>query len=533
MLTLTSMMIRAEQISGARPAIVDPEGTFTWTQFMDRVRRAAGMLQSLGVTRGDRFGIIARNSFRQAELMHAGYWMGAIPVPGNYRLAPAELAYIFDNAECELVVVEDFFAGLIADDELKPWAGDPLWLVTPDSEAPGKSPGKSYDQLLESAEPAAMHQPKSEDEDAILLYTGGTTGRSKGVRLSHRNVIANGLQTAFAMRPNRHDVYLHVAPMFHSADLFGTTYTLAGGAHAFLPQFSGKAALTAIQDLGVTQLMLTPTMVIMKLQEPDFATYDLSKLRALFYGSSPMDAVWIERMIKAYEGVEVIQGYGLTETAPILTMMAHEDHIRAIETGELDQLRSCGQPVPMVEMEICDADGNAVPPGEPGEIVVRAPNGSTNGYLKRPKETSEAFRDGWFHTGDVARMDEAGFVYLLDRMKDMVITGGENVYTSEVEAALYKHEQVHECAVVGVPDDKYGEALLAAVVPVPGATLGEEDLIAHCRAHIGGYKIPRRYVFLGELPKSAMNKILKNELRATYGGEGSAKASAPRAKANA
>jgi long-chain acyl-CoA synthetase len=232
-----------------------------------------------------------------------------------------------------------------------------------------------------------------------------------------------------------------------------------------------------------------------------------------------MDAVWIERMVKAYKGVEVIQGYGLTETAPILTMMPHEDHVRAIESGALDRLRSCGQPVPMVEMEIRGADDKPVPPGEPGEIVVRAPNGSTNGYLKRPKETAEAFRDGWFHTGDVARMDEEGFVYLLDRMKDMVITGGENVYTSEVEAALYKHEKIHECAVVGVADDTYGEALLAAVVPVPGETLDEAELIAHCRKHIGGYKIPRRYVFLDELPKSAMNKILKNELRATYGGE--------------
>ncbi|MDH3234611.1 MAG: AMP-binding protein, partial [Alphaproteobacteria bacterium] len=209
---------------------------------------------------------------------------------------------------------------------------------------------------------------------------------------------------------------------------------------------------------------------------------------------------------------------------------------QAIESGELDRLRSCGQPVPMVEMEIRGTDDKPVALGEPGEIVVRAPNGSTKGYLKRPKDTAEAFRDGWFHTGDVARMDEAGFVYLLDRMKDMVITGGENVYTSEVEAALYKHEKIHECAVVGVPDDKYGEALLAAVVPVPGATLGEEDLIAHCRALIGGYKIPRRYVFLEELPKSAMNKILKNELRATYGGEGSTEApdaNAPRAKADA
>jgi len=529
MLTLTSMMTRAEQISANSPAIVDPEGAFTWRQYMDRVRRAAGVLQSLGVGRGDRFGILSRNCFRQAELVHAGFWMGAIPVPGNFRLAPAELAYIYDDAECGLVAVEDHFEAMLGADDLKPWAADPLWIAGPG----GKPPGKSYEDLLSRADPAPVAHPQSELDDAILLYTGGTTGRSKGVRLSHRNVVVNAMQTAFAMRPARDDVYLNVAPMFHSAYLFSFTYTLAGGAAAFLPQFTGKATLKTIEALGVTQLMLTPTMVIMTLQEPDFESYDLSRLRRIFYGSSPMDAVWIERMVKAYEGVEVVQGYGLTETAPILTMMHHVDHIHAIETGDLDLLRSCGRPIPGVELEIRDADDNPVPQGEPGEIVVRAPNASSHGYLKRPKETAEAFRDGWFHTGDVARLDEEGFVYLLDRMKDMVITGAENVYTSEVEAALYKHGKVHECAVVGVPDERYGEALLAAVVPVPGATLEPDELIAHCRPLIGGYKIPRRYVFLDELPKSAMNKILKNELRATYGGQAEAEAATRRAKADA
>jgi len=521
MLTITSMLTRTERLFGSHPGIIDPEGTFTWSQFMDRVRRAASVLQSLGVKRGDRFGILSRNSYRQSELMNAGYWMGAVPVPGNYRLAPSELAYIYDNAECSLVAVEDVFADMLGEDALKPWASDPLWI-----EAAGtKPPGKSYDALLEKAEPAAMHQPTSEDDDAVLLYTGGTTGRSKGVRLSHRNVVSNGLQTAFAMRPSKHDVYLHIAPMFHSADLFGTTYTLAGAAHAYLPQFSGKEALTAIQDLGVTQLMMTPTMIIMTLQEPDFASYDLSKLRVLFYGSSPMDAVWIKRTMEAYKGVELVQGYGLTETSPILTLLPHEEHLRAIETGNLDLLRGCGQPAPMVEMKIRDSKGNEVPPNTPGEITVRAPNVSKVGYLKRPDDTKNAFRDGWFYTGDVAHMDEEGYVYLLDRKKDMVITGGENVYTSEVEAALYKHEQIHECAVVGVPDDRYGEALLAAVVPADGATLTDEALIEHCREHIGGYKIPRRYVYLSELPKSAMNKILKHELRTAYGGK-----TAPRQK---
>jgi len=351
-----------------------------------------------------------------------------------------------------------------------------------------------------------------------LLYTGGTTGRSKGVRLSHRNIVINGMQVAMDVRPRADDTYLHVAPMFHAADLFAMTFTLAGAAHAFLPTFSASGVLAAIERYKITTTMLTPTMIIMALQEPEFGKFDLSSLRQFLYGSSPMAAEWIKKALEGFKGVEVIQGYGLTETSPLLTILPMEDHVQALESGNLEVLRGCGRPLLAVDMKIRDADGNEVPPNSPGEITVAAPNVST-GYLHRPEETSAAFRDGWFYTGDLARMDEHGFVYLLDRKKDMVITGGENVYTSEVEAALYKHEEIHECAVVGVPDETYGEALLAAIVPAPGAKLDEKGLIAHCRSLIGGFKIPRRYIFLDELPKSAMNKILKSDLRATYGGE--------------
>ena len=517
MLTITSMLTRIERVYGNRPGIVDAEGTFTWAQFMDRVRRAGGVLQSMGIERGQRFGIIASPSFRQQELLHAGYWMGAVPVPVNFRLSPPEIAYILDDAECSLVVVEKLFAGFMAADALQPWAGNVLSIASPEGNNDRGSGWPDYEERLASSEPAAMHAP-DEDDDALLLYTGGTTGRAKGVRLSHRNIVINGMQVGMDMRPRADDVYLHIAPMFHAADLFAMTYALAGSAHAFLPAFSGQAVLEAFQRYKITTTMMTPTMVIMALQEPDFDKYDLSSLRQLFYGSSPMAAEWIKKTLEAFEGVEVIQGYGLTETSPILTILPMENHVQALRSGNLETLRGCGRPVAGVDMKLRDDDGNEVAPNQPGEITVAAPNVS-KGYLNRPEETKAAFRDGWFYTGDLARMDEHGFVYLLDRKKDMVITGGENVYTSEVEAALYQHAGVHECAVVGVPDDTYGEALLAAIVPAPGTSLDEAEMIAHCRELIGGFKIPRRYVFLGELPKSAMNKILKNELRATYGGD--------------
>jgi len=512
MLTMTSMLDRAARLYGTRTAVIDAEGRYTWTYFLDRVSRAAGVLSALGVERGDRFGIVCRNGFRNAELMNAGYWLGAVPVPVNYRLAPPEIAYILDNADCDLVAIEEVFAGQFDAAELAERRTRVL-LIAPTGTA---SEWPQYEPLLERAEPAAPHDA-AEEEDALLIYTGGTTGRAKGVRLSHRNIYVNAMQIGFGSAPRPDDVFLHVAPMFHSAELLSTPYVLAGAAQAYLPKFSGAALLEAIETYGVTSTLLTPTMIIMALEEPDFDRYDLSSLRQVLYGSSPMAAEWIVKALRRFEGVEFIQSYGLSETSPILTMLSMAEHRKAIESGSLDLLKSVGRPVPGVDLRIVDASGAEVEAGEPGEVIVRAPN-VAKGYLNRPDETAEAFRGDWFATGDIGHVDDEGRLYLLDRKKDMIITGGENVYSLEVEAVLYQHPKVHECAVVGVPDTVYGEALLAAIVPRPGETLTGEEMIEHCRGRIAGYKIPRRYVFLNELPKSALNKVLKHELRRVCGG---------------
>jgi long-chain acyl-CoA synthetase len=291
---------------------------------------------------------------------------------------------------------------------------------------------------------------------------------------------------------------------------------MAGAAQVFLTKFSGRAVLEAIETYGVTVTMLTPTMLIMAMQEPDIGKYDLSSLRQVIYGSSPMAVEWIRKMSERFKNVEFVQAYGLTETSPILTLLHAAEHERAIATSQYDLLKSAGRQIPGVDLMIVDSDGRELPVGQPGEVVVRGPNVS-KGYLKRPDATEESFRQGWFYTGDIGQLDDHGYLYLLDRKKDMIITGGEMVFSSEVEAALYQNPKVHECAVIGVPDETYGEALLAVVVPAPGETLTQDELIAHCRGKIGGYKIPRRYVFLDALPKSAMDKILKTELRRIYG----------------
>jgi long-chain acyl-CoA synthetase len=510
MITMTSALLRTNKLFGDRPAIIDAEMNFTWSEHIVRVQKLASALADLGIEKGDRFGIIGANSFRYTELIHAGYWAGAIPVPINHRLAPPEILHILKDAEIKLLALSEDYLSLTDDDLLAPWADKRLAISanSPLDTVP------ALDDLLNAADPVKAHDP-AEDDLAILLYTGGTTGRSKGVQLTHGNVCSNGYQVAIAMEVVKEDIYLHVAPMFHAADLLGTAYTLLGCAHSYLPVFSPTGALKAIEDYKVTQAMMAPTMVIMILEEPTFDDYDITSYRNLFYGSSPMAAEWVEKSIQRFTNANVQQGYGLTETSPILTTLDADDHSNAIKSGDTSILRAAGRPLLGIDLKILDDAGNEVPAGEAGEVCVRGPN-VTPGYLNRPDENEKAFKNGWFHTGDVGRVDENGVMFLMDRKKDMIVSGGENIYTSEVEAALYKHPDVFECAVIGVPDDKFGESLFAVIVTAPGKTLNDEIIIDHCRELIAGYKIPRKMDFVDALPKSAMSKILKNELRDIY-----------------
>lgn len=514
MLTMASLLERAARLYGKQPAIVDSEANMNWSQYVDRIARAAGLLSESGLGIGDRFAIISHNSFRYAELINAGYWLGAIPVPVNYRLAATEIQYILNDADCKLLVVEDDFIHLLDEDALTAWRDHVLYVAADNVNDDIKVPWPQYEKLLAASKPIRAHQAK-QDDDAILLYTGGTTGRCKGVRLSHANLVSNGTQIALATRAYVNDRYLHVAPMFHSADLMGTAFTLVGAAHAYLREFSAQNLLQAIQQQHITVAMLAPTIIMLTLQEADFKNYDCSTIRLIFYGSAPMAVEWIKRCMESFPNAGLQQGYGLTETSPILTILTAEQHQQAIDSGNHELLRSVGKPIPHVDLRIVDEEDNELALGEIGEIVVRGPN-VTRGYLGLTEQNKQTFRHGWFHTGDVGRLDEDYNLYLMDRMNDMIITGAENVYSSEVEAALYKHPAVHEVAVVGVPDEKWGEAVFAVIVPTQGQTLIEQEIIEHCRQYIGGFKIPRRIAIVEELPKNAMGKILKTELRRIY-----------------
>ncbi|HUT48356.1 MAG TPA: AMP-binding protein [Alphaproteobacteria bacterium] len=513
MLTLAEVFESTVRHHGPRPAIVHGDTNLTWGQFGERVAVAAGLLTGLGLAKGRRFGIQAPNSPRFDELKWAGFRCGAIPVPINWRLVAPEIAHILADAECEAIFVAAEFLPVYEAPELAPWRDK---LICLSGDAPdGMADLPRYDDLFAKAAPVGI-EPGNAGDDAILQYTGGTTGRSKGVRISHTNVITSQLGFAAGLRARPDDVYLHVAPMFHSADLLAVAWVLAGAGHAYLPAFSPAAFLDCIARDRVTATIAVPAMLMMTLADPAFGDADLSSLRLLGWGASPMDPEWIKRVAAAFPDIEISNCYGLTETAPDLTIF-DPDELRQAIADDDPSLASVGKPNPVVALRVVGPDGKDVASGASGELWARGPN-ITKGYLNLPEQTAAALTDGWLHTGDVARIDERGYVYLLDRVKDMIVSGGENVYCAEVESALYTHPGVHECAVIGLPHEKFGESVAAIVVAAAGASVDAETLIAHCRPLIAGYKLPRRVVFVEALPKSAMGKILKTDLRESMKG---------------
>lgn len=510
MMTLPSLLRRSALLYGARTAIYDAEGDLTWSAYVKRIARAAGMLSALGVRRGERFAILCRNCVRQAELFYAGYWAGAIPVPINYRLAPPEIAAVIEDAQCRLLAIESAFAGLLDHAALDGWRSRALCIDT--DRAGGPLP--DYDTQRDAAAPIEPHDPRENDE-AILLYTGGTTGRGKGVPLTHRNIVSNAMQLAYAMSLRPDDIYLHSSPMFHSTDLKATALTMVGAGHTYLAEFSPLNVLDTIARHGVTIASFVPTMMRRILDTPQIADYDFARLRLISYGTSPMPVELIRRAMAVFPNIDMHQCYGLTETSPILAVLDESDHRRGLTERE-ELLSAAGRALPGVDVEVVGNDGRPLPLGAVGEIAVRGPQVAPE-YHNRPSETAEAFRDGWFMTGDLGRLDAEGYLYVLDRKKEMVVTGGENVYTLEVEAMLHQHPGIREAAVIGVPDEQFGEALFAVIAPLPGFDLTTDEIIAHCRGRIGGYKIPRRMAFVDGLPRSTVGKVLKQELRRRYG----------------
>jgi long-chain acyl-CoA synthetase len=484
---------------------------WSWREVQDRVARLAASLHALGMAEGDRAAALALNSDRYFEFYFGVSWAGGVFVPVNNRLAPAEYTHWLNDSGSKVLFVGDPYVEAV--DGIRDRLESVCHFVyMGDGEAPEGY--LAFEELVNAHAPVAASR-RGGDDMAGLFYTGGTTGRSKGVMLSHRNLTYNVLQARPFIHVALDDVFLHAAPMFHLADGFflmlGTT---VGCTHVIVPAFEPTLALKTLQDEKIRTALLVPTMINMVVNHPEIARYDLSSLRRLVYGASPMPEAVIRKAMEVIPGVDFFQAYGQTEASPVITVMGPEYH--TVSGPKAGKLKGAGRVAAGIELAILDEQGRELPTGEVGEVCIRGDNVML-GYWNLPEVTAETLRGGWLHTGDGGRLDEEGMLFIVDRVKDMIVSGGENVYSAETEQAVYAHPAVAECAVIGIPHESWGEQVHAIVRLKDGYSLTAKDLIDHCKAQIAGYKCPKSVEFRDEhLPLSGAGKILKKDLRAPY-----------------
>ena len=499
---------RACQVNPNGVATIDGGRRQTWSQFRDRVARFAGALRGAGVQPGDRVAILSLNGDAYLEYFYAAPWAGALVVPLNTRLAAPELVAIINDAGAVALLVDETFAAMLP--ALMPGLTT-VRAVFVSGATPAPAGATSLNAAIDANEPIAAAAADADDLYGIF-YTGGTTAASKGVMLTHGNIVANAMNMLTEVPFNTGTVYMHAAPMFHLADCSSTfTLTMVAGTHTFVPRFDPVTVMQLIQDLRVTNSILVPAMIGMLVNAPAIADYDLTSLTGLLYGGQSISEAVLRRAIECLPACRFVQAYGMTELSPVATFLSPRYHA----TGGPDsgRLRAAGRAAPTVEIRIADEEDREVPRGTVGQILARGPI-VMKGYWNQPALTADALRGGWMHTGDGGYMDDEGFVFVVDRIKDMIITGGENVYSAEVENAIYQHPAVAMCAVIGVPDEQWGERVHAVVSVKPGQTATEAEIVAHCRTRIAGYKCPRTVDIRTEpLPLSGAGKVLKTVLR--------------------
>jgi long-chain acyl-CoA synthetase len=460
----------------------------SFRELNDRVAAVAAALSQHGFRAGDRLAMLLPNEPEYLELIYACSWLGVIAVPVNARSSAAEIDGVLTDASPR---------GLIRHSALPAPTVQLPWELVLDEE-PLQAPDASC--------PDPIYDP---DAILALIYTSGTTGKPKGVTVTHANIQANIDHLNYWMPYREGSVHLHAAPVFHILDFpFIFAAPAFGTRQITIPKFTPTSFCETVARERVSHTALVPTMINLLTQFPELKRFDLTSLEALVYGGSPIAPELIRRVREALPHVKLVQGYGLSETGFLTGLQDHE-HTQT-------RLMSCGRTCPGVDMRVVDEAGLEVEAGLHGELVVRSTS-VMHGYWNNPQETSGAFQNGMFRTGDVGYRDGDGYFYILDRLKDMIVTGGENVYSGEVEAVIYQHPAVLEAAVFGIPDRQWGELVMACIVRKPGQALGAKELIVHCRRFLANYKIPRRVEFSEtELPKSGSGKILKRALRERF-----------------
>jgi acyl-CoA synthetase (AMP-forming)/AMP-acid ligase II len=510
---ITQTLHRMMQRAPGRIATIDGGRSQSWAELGDRVARFAGALQGLGLGRGERVAMLSRNGDHFLEYIFGTLWAGGVINPVNLRWTAEEMGYSLADCDTRILIVEPAFEALVPD--IRSHAPGLLHILsTRDAPLPGIMARKDW---MADAEPVPDALRRG-DELAAILYTSGTTGRPKGVMLSHSNMVWSAMGSLAHPGCAPGEIFLHSAPLFHIGALSGLLISLlAGSTCAFIPAFEPVAMLEAIAATGATDVFFVPTMLRMTIDHPRFAEFDTNSVRRIRYGAAPMDDILLDRAIKAFPNATFSQAYGMTELSPTCTILGPDDH--SAEARAQGRGRSAGRATVVCEVRIVGSDDAELQQGEVGEIVARGPT-VMQGYWNKPGATAEAVRDGWMHTGDMGRMDEAGYVTVVDRLKDMIITGGENVYSAEVENVVATHPCVAAVAVIALPDERWGERVHAVIVPRPGAEADSAAIEAHCRAGLAGYKIPRSIEFVEGLPLSGAGKVLKTELRRARIGAG-------------
>lgn len=506
---ITQFVRQAKTLNPNGAATVYEGRSRSWTEFAERNARMAGALRGLGLAAGDFVAVLSMNSDRYVELFYAIPHAGGCFAPMNVRWSRAENAYALKDCGATVLFVGTDFV-----DQALELAGDfPLKALVYMGEGDTPEGMLSYEELIEGTEPAEDAGRAGDDLYAVF-YTGGTTGDPKGVAFTHQ-ALAQASIAYLCMLPDIEDLsFAYVGGFFHFSAASAALYiTLCGGKHVVLPKFEPVPMMRAISEHRVTNAVMVPTMITMMLNHPDFDRYDLSSLRTLVYGGSPMPRELMAEAARKLPGWRFYQIYGMTETGGFATMLRWRDHI--FDGPKAHRIAACGQPAPGVEIRIVDPAGDDLPRGQLGEIAIKS-DYLMREYLDKPEQTAAALRGGWMFSGDAGYMDEDGYLYVADRVKDMIVTGGENVFSIEVENAVSTHPAVSQCAVIGIPDPKWGETVHAVVVLRLGATASETELIGHCRTLIANYKCPRSVEIIAEMPMSAAGKITKGTLRDKY-----------------
>ncbi len=517
-MNLRETLRKASQFFPEKEAIVCGGKRWTYRQFHERINRLSWGLQSLGIGKEDRVAILHPNCHTFLEAYYGIAQIGAISVPINIRLSPGEIAYILEDSESKALISDPLYRKPIDSIREKvPCVQKVIW--TGEGIGDGGDGDLSYERMLLEERPDPFPEVLVGGEDiAQLYYTSGTTGRPKGVILTHKNVTTHALGTIAELHLTDQDIWIHVAPLFHLADAWATwAITWVGGTHVLTREFHPKVVLETIEKERVTLTNLIPTMLNLMVNHPDSGKYDYSSLRVLLSGGAPIAPEVVRKIVETFH-CDYIQTYGMTETSPYLTLSILKGHLKRLpEKEQLKYKSKTGREFIAVELKVVNERGDEVKRDEKevGEIIVRG-DIVTPGYWKLPEETAKGIRNGWLYTGDMAVMDEEGYVTIVDRKKDMILTGGENVYSTEVENVLYMHPAILECAVIGVPDEKWGEAVKGIVVLKPGQKATAEEIIQFCKEHIAHYKAPKTIDFLDALPKTGSGKIQKRELREPY-----------------